>query len=162
MGDVDREPDYANSETTPGGSAGESNGQAYIESAALWTAAAIDLKTKLAGIHVGLLLMCGPKVPWVAPRVVEKQFAGKLLHPFPDCIGGDNPTPGCIARGDVSSTMFACDRAYGKRVGNDNDDKTTGGVFGMYVPMHFTATEFPAEYGKNPVLEVLTMNKQQQ
>jgi hypothetical protein len=134
---------------------------ALDKTAALWNAAVIALKTNLTKMKIDLLLMCGRKLPWVAPSIVKAGFAGKLLLPFPDCIGEDEPSDGCIKQGDVASTMFVCDREYGKRVGNDNDEKTTGGVFGMYVPMHFTASEFTRGYNnKNQVLAVLTMPDQ--
>ena len=63
-----------------------------------------------------------------------------FLKRFPHCINVSSlEMDETVNWNDLKTTMFVCDLEPGKRVGNGNDDKTTGGVFGQWVPMHYTA-----------------------
>jgi hypothetical protein len=107
-----------------------------------------ELKPKLK-----MYLMHEDDKPWQAPPEVIEHFGEKFLtRKFPDCIDIANSAPDedededddeekvdKIDLDDVPSTLFICDRVAGKMVGNDNSSTTTGGVFGSWVPMHYTA-----------------------
>jgi hypothetical protein len=91
--------------------------------------------------------------PWQAPPDVTELERITLTWKFPDCIDisdisksgededdeDEDDKKQKIKLDDVPSTLFICDRQAGKRVGNDNSSTTTGGVFGSWVPMHYTA-----------------------
>ena len=90
--------------------------------------------------------MHGIKNGYKAPPLVLAHFhrTKSVTGVFPDCVDQENgyveaPDTG-IGTEQVKTTLFVCDRVVGKRVGNDNDDTTCGGTFGMWVPMHFTSS----------------------
>jgi hypothetical protein len=80
---------------------------------------------------------------WGAPEEVKEYFSGKrdgLLKKFPHCINrGKSAEERTVNVEDLKTTMFVCDLEPGKRVGNSNSHESTGGVFGSWVPMHYTA-----------------------
>jgi hypothetical protein len=79
---------------------------------------------------------------WGAPVEVKKYFEknDSLLKRVPFCINsGKSDEERTVNLEDLKTTMFVCDLEPGKRVGNSNSHESTGGVFGMWVPMHYTA-----------------------
>jgi hypothetical protein len=118
-----------------------------------WITALLEV---LGGLKLDIYLMHdgNSNSPWQAPPdVITELDQITLTWKFPDCIDiSDIPKSGededdededdkkqKIKLDDVPSTLFICDRQAGKRVGNDNSSTTTGGVFGSWVPMHYTA-----------------------
>lgn len=93
-------------------------------------------------LEADILLMCDQYQPWQAPGYVKRHFDNttRVIQKFPNCIDIDNDSADDkINSSDVPSTLFVCDREAGKMVGNENTSHTTGGVFGSWVPMHYTA-----------------------
>ena len=81
---------------------------------------------------------------WRAPARVKNYFEqnDRLLQKFPNCIENAKNTKkskNTVNLDELKTTMFVCDLEPKKRVGNNNDGATTGGVFGQWVPMHYTA-----------------------
>jgi hypothetical protein len=126
-----------------------------------WLSAVDHLKKKLQGIDVMLMYSKheagSSSSPYNAPPRVAAYFAGGILDAFPTCAQQTDPVSGTkLALEDVSKTLFVCDRAKGKYVGNDNDDETSGGTFGKWVPMHFTSTRINADiYEQNAQFDKL-------
>jgi len=122
----------------------------YTLFANMWIERHTVLKAGLRALNVRLVLM-SDKGAWLAPAKIAALFEDNRTVPaFPACMvqyhigivnGIDNRT----------RTMFVCDLLAGNRVGNGNDSATTGGVFGMYVPMHLTAeyTKSTGNYTNN-------------
>jgi hypothetical protein len=129
-----------------------------------------------------LILMCTNHDPWQAPFNVKEYFKNNktVTGKFPDCIDINNSSKNKeeddeddededgvekIKIGDVPGTLFICDRQAGKRVGNDNEQSTTGGAFGSWVPMHYTAAmvktdQYDNASGINKLIDVILVNKQ--
>jgi hypothetical protein len=97
---------------------------------------------------------------WYAPDHVKKYFEDNdgLLKKFPECIEKlrDQKTQKeTINLDELETTMFVCDLEPKSRVGNANDNNTTGGVFGQWVPMHYTAAYINRErYNETSVNEI--------
>jgi hypothetical protein len=127
-----------------------------------------------------LILMCDAR-PWQAPPPVKKYFKDEktVTAKFPDCIDinnsgkqededeDDEDRVDTINIGDVPGTLFICDRQVGKRVGNDNEQSTTGGAFGSWVPMHYTAVMVNTELYSNAseineLIDVIYVKNQKQ
>jgi hypothetical protein len=111
-----------------------------------------------------LILMYDKDTPWQAPPLVKEDFKENktVTWKFPDCIDINNSgkqededdededdKKEKIKLDDVPSTLFICDRQAGKMVGNDNESNTTGGAFGSWVPMHYTAVMVNTELYSN-------------
>jgi hypothetical protein len=131
-----------------------------------------------------LILMCDKDTPWQAPSGVKEYFKENktVTGKFPDCIDINNsskPQDSEVEEEDeddedrvdtikisgVPGTLFICDRQVGKRVGNNNEQSTTGGAFGSWVPMHYTAAMVkPDLYSNaseiNDLIDVIYVNKQ--
>lgn len=117
-----------------------------------WIKALLEV---LGGLKLDIYLMHdgNSNSPWQAPPDVTELERITLTWKFPDCIDisdisksgededdeDEDDKKQKIKLDDVPSTLFICDRQAGKRVGNDNSSTTTGGVFGSWVPMHYTA-----------------------
>ena len=85
---------------------------------------------------------------WHAPSVVKSKFTDKIMNAFPSCIDnieGKSASSTVIGKADLKNTLFVCDLLQKNRVGNNNDTQTTGGVFGSFVPMHYTAALIKAD-----------------
>jgi len=102
-----------------------------------------------------VLLMHG-KSPWGA----HDNIIGESLkiRPFPECIRAseaneEEEEEGYIPQNMIEHTLFVCDREVGSKVGNKNNGDTTGGIFGMYVPMHYVAAPFPRAFAENKWLK---------
>jgi hypothetical protein len=128
-----------------------------------------------------LILMCTNHDPWQAPSNVKEYFKNSktVTGKFPDCIDINNSSKQeeedeeddededgveKIKLGDVPGTLFICDRQAGKRVGNENDSSTTGGAFGSWVPMHYTAAmvktdQYDNASEINKLIDVIYVNK---
>jgi hypothetical protein len=105
-----------------------------------WLNAVSEMLDTLDDAHI--LLMCDQYPPWRAPEYVKRHFndTTRVIQKFPNCIDINNDSAeDKINSRDVPSTLFVCDREAGKMVGNENTSNTTGGVFGSWVPMHYTA-----------------------
>ena len=113
---------------------------------------------------LNMYLMHKDDEPWKAPPEVIEHFrqTKAVTRKFPDCIDIANSAPDededededeekvdKIDLDDVPSTLFICDRVAGKMVGNDNSSSTTGGVFGSWVPMHYTAVRVDTDKYSN-------------
>lgn len=112
------------------------------------------------GDDVQILIMHGRSTWGMPDTILNKDEFKENFHtiwPFPRCISSDddNAPQGEIGRIMVKKTLFVCDRALGSRVGNSNTRDTTGGIFGMYVPMHYLAYPFPNDHEKNKWLQRL-------
>jgi hypothetical protein len=101
-------------------------------------------------------LMCGDD-PWAAHDVVLESTVAAKIRPFPDCVSKtvNDGTDGYIPDSKIENTLFLCDRLFGNGVGNGNNNETTGGIFGMYVPMHYLAYPFPTDHEENKWLQRL-------
>ena len=79
------------------------------------------------------------------------------IRPFPACVSGNvnDGKDGYIPDNKIESTLFVCNRLFGSGGGNKNTEETTGGIFGMYVPMHYVAQQFPTHYEENKWLQRL-------
>ena len=101
-------------------------------------------------------LMCGDD-PWAAHDTVLKSKVAAKIRPFPDCVSRTvtDGTSGHIPDSKIEHTLFLCDRIFGNGVGNGNNIETTGGIFGMYVPMHYVAYPFPDGFEENKWLQRL-------
>jgi hypothetical protein len=106
-----------------------------------------------AGRHhtIKLRLMNSTASGYKAPPSVLAYFKGRVTVAFPDCVDPENEYAEhpAIGMAQVKRTLFVCDRVAGKRVGNDNDDTTCGGTFGMWIPMHFTSSKIDGAKYKN-------------
>lgn len=136
------------------------------------------LEKNLLGFR--LILMYDKDTPWQAPSGVKEYFKENktVTAKFPDCIDINNKVEekededdedrvDTINIGDVPGTLFICDRQVGKRVGNDNEQSTTGGAFGSWVPMHYTAVMVNTELYSNAseineLIDVIYVKNQKQ
>jgi hypothetical protein len=117
----------------------------------MWIECASDLKLIHGNVDI-VLMRSRSKGAWYAPdSIKDSDIFAYTVPRFPACIG--NKT----LRDKVESTLFVCDILRGKRVGNDNEIGTTGGCFGLFVPMHFTAefVDSNSKYEDNSFIEML-------
>jgi hypothetical protein len=108
----------------------------------------IDLVKKHDVKEVMLMLGDGP---WGAHKDISENST--RIRPFPECISvseaNEEEEAGYIPQNMIKHTLFVCDREVGSKVGNKNNSDTTGGIFGMYVPMHYVAAPFPDDFAEN-------------
>jgi hypothetical protein len=123
----------------------------YEKFDSMWIESARELR--LVNGKVDIVLMRGTsKGAWYAPDSIKNSdLFTYTVKRFPACISHKK------LRDKVESTLFVCDIIRGKRVGNDNDINTTGGCFGLFVPMHFTAefVDSNSKYEENSLIEML-------
>ena len=99
---------------------------------------------------------------WKAPDAIKDKFTPRRTTlAFPECMVSGNESSFGLNANEIDTrkrTMFVCDLIARSRVGNDNSNKSTGGVFGMYVPMHLTAeyTKGAHKY-KNDLIEFVSV-----
>ena len=120
----------------------EKDAARHAEMSFFWLKAVEEFVSRHSSITVRL--MHGTKNGYKAPPLVIDHFnnTNSVIGVFPDCVDQENEHEEgpSIGMAKVKKTLFVCDRVAGKRVGNDNDDTTCGGTFGMWVPMHFTSS----------------------
>ena len=113
-------------------------------------------------IEIKLMYEEGSEI-WGAPQRVKDYFEENqgLLQKFPYCIENtrnQKKQKNTVNLDELKTTMFVCDLEPKKRVGNNNDGATTGGVFGQWVPMHYTAAYIDETmYTKKSVEEIRSL-----
>jgi hypothetical protein len=135
--------------STKGGSRGRGKGSPEVvdHNIAIWLNALLAVFNTEKASKCDIRLMYEEKPTggiWHAPENVKTHFEKNIISSFPSCVDISDETNASgtvIRKADLKNTLFVCDLLQKNRVGNNNDGETTGGVFGSFVPMHYTAVQ---------------------